>query len=77
MRGSKADRSPTALKRMSLLWSFPTSCSSARRKSCMRTVTSSCGRRQFSLEKAKSVRYSTPRSMHAFTISRTASTPLR
>src|SRR2546421_11401058 len=77
MRGSNGERSPTTLKRMSLLCSLPTSCSSARRKSCMSTLTSSAGRRQFSLENAKSVRYSTPRSMHALTTSRTASTPRR
>src|SRR5216683_522910 len=77
MRASKGDRSPTALKRMPFASSFSTSCSSARRKSCMRNVTSSGGRRQFSLEKAKSVRYSIPRSAHAFTTSRTVSTPLR
>ena len=57
--------------------SFSTSCSSERRKSCIRKETSSGGRRQFSLEKAKSVRYSTPCSAQALTTSRTDSTPLR
>src|SRR5947207_3388827 len=57
--------------------SLTTSCSSARKKSCIRIDTSSAGRRQFSLEKAKSVRKSTPRSIHARTVVRTASTPLR
>src|SRR5258706_5363513 len=76
-RASKGARSPTTLKRMPFAWSLPISCSSERRKSCMRNVTSSFGRRQFSLENAKSVRYSTPPRMHAFTISRTASTPRR
>src|SRR6185312_4875300 len=76
-RASKGSRSPTTLKRMPLSWSLPTSCSSARRKSCIRKDTSSGGRRQFSLEKAKSVRYSTPALAQARTVSRTASTPLR
>src|SRR5690606_21020946 len=35
------------------------------------------GRRQFSLEKANSVRNSTPRSAHPRTVARTASAPLR
>ncbi len=56
MAGSKADRSPATLKRTPFECSLPTSCSSAFRKSCMSTLTSSGGRRQFSLEKAKSVR---------------------
>src|SRR5688572_4565092 len=43
----------------------------------MRKVTSSFGRRQFSLENAKRVRYSTPRLPQLFTTSRTASTPRR
>src|SRR6266508_992409 len=77
IRGSKRAVSPITLKRMPFSSSLATSCSSARRKSCIRIDTSSAGRRQFSLEKAKSVRNSTPRSMHARTVVRTASTPLR
>src|SRR5450755_1081551 len=75
--GSKRDVSPMTLNRISLSWSLTASCSSARTKSCIRMDTSSAGLRQFSLENANSVRYSTPRSMHARTVARTASTPLR
>src|SRR5215471_14884127 len=64
-------------KRMPFSSSLATSCSSARRKSCMRIETSSAGRRQFSLENANSVRYWIRRSTHARTVARTASTPLR
>src|SRR5574340_1769417 len=77
MRLSKRDMSPTTRSRMPLVWSFATSCSSARAKSSIRSVTSSAGRRQFSLEKANSVRYSMPCSIAARTVARTASTPLR
>src|SRR5258708_12461922 len=77
MRGSDAERSPITLKRMPLPSSFSTSCSRERRNSCIRNDTSSGGRRQFSLEKAKSVRNSMPRSMQALTTSRTVSTPRR
>src|SRR5258708_6687628 len=76
-RASKGARSPTTMKRMPFEWSLPISCSRERRKSCMRNETSSGGRRQFSLEKAKSVRYSTPLLAQAFTTARTASTPRR
>src|ERR1700694_334275 len=75
--GSKRDVSPMTLKQIPLSWSLMASCSSARTKSCIRIDTSSAGLRQFSLENANSVRYSTPRSMHARTVARTASTPLR
>src|SRR5687767_14432371 len=73
--GSNAERSPITLKRTPFSCSLPTSCSSAPTKSCMRKDTSSGGRRQFSLEKANSVRYSTPRSPHARTVARTDSAP--
>src|SRR5438552_10437530 len=75
--GSKREISPTTLNRMSFSWSLATSCSSARMNSCIRIETSSAGRRQFSLENAKSVRNSTPRSTHERTVARNASTPLR
>ena len=74
---SKRDVSPTTLKRMPFECSFATSRSSARTNSSIRIDTSSAGRRQFSLENANSVRYSTPRSIAARTVARTASTPLR
>src|SRR5579864_788781 len=77
MRRSKRDVSPTTLKRMPLECSFATSWSSARAKRSIRIETSSAGRRQFSLENAKSVRYSTPCSIAARTEARTDSTPLR
>jgi hypothetical protein len=56
MRGSKRWMSPIARKRTPFACSFSISCSSAATKSCMRKVTSSLGRRQFSLLNAKSVR---------------------
>src|SRR3989442_225530 len=77
MRGAKRAMSPTALKRMPLSCSFATSCSSACANRSIRIVTSSGGRRQFSLENANSVRYSMPRSIAPRTAPRTASTPLR
>jgi len=55
--------------------SLATSCSNAAMNSCMRKDTSSGGRRQFSLLKANSVRYSTPRSAQARMALRTFSTP--
>ena len=77
MRRSNRDVSPTTLKRMPFECSFVTSTSSARANRSIRIDTSSAGRRQFSLENANSVRYSTPSSIAARTVARTASTPLR
>src|SRR5262245_8736053 len=68
-------RLPTTRRRIPTSLSLLTYCSSAPRKSCFSTETSSAGRRQFSELNANRVKYSTPRSPQARTVARTASLP--
>ena len=68
-------RRPTTRMRTPISTSLLTSRRSALTKSFISVETSSSGRRQFSELNAKSVRYSTPRSPHACSDARTASTP--
>src|SRR5262245_1872552 len=77
MLASKRRVSPPTLRRTPLRWSFSTSLVSAIWKSCISSATSSAGRRQFSELNANRVRKPTPRSAHARTVARTASTPRR
>src|SRR5579871_5755895 len=73
--GSKRRGSPMIFSRTPLRLSRSISFISAPWKSCMRSATSSGGRRQFSELNANSVRYSMPRSTQARTVARTVSTP--
>src|SRR5574337_1050260 len=72
---SKADRSPMKRRRTPWPCSSSTSLSSARRNRPIRALTSSCGRCQFSLEKANRVNTRTPSRRQASTTSRTALRP--
>src|SRR5690554_4108035 len=75
MDAEKAVRSPTTDRRISLVCNFLTSRLSAIRNSSISALTSASGRRQFSLEKANSVRVWIPRSAARRITARTASTP--
>src|SRR5574343_1458104 len=75
MAAEKRSRAPTTFKRILLRCRRSTSRSSVTKNNSIRKLTSSSGRRQFSVENANRVRYSTPSSEQAFTVSRTASRP--